>query len=176
MLLFTDPVRTPDPVAIARRLPRGAGVVYRAFGAADAVEKGRALAAVCRRRGLMFLVGADPGLAVRLGADGVHLPERLAFQAGQIQALRSRFRVTAAAHSLAAARRASKAGAQAVVVSPVFPSHSRSAGRPLGVFALARIVRGAGAPVYALGGVNARTAMKLKMAGVAGLAAVEALA
>ena len=31
LLFFTDPVRTPDPEAIARRLPRGAGVVVRAF-------------------------------------------------------------------------------------------------------------------------------------------------
>jgi thiamine-phosphate pyrophosphorylase len=176
MLLFTDPVRTADPAAIARRLPRGAGVVYRAFGAADAVEKGRALAVVCRRRGLILLVGADPGLAMRLGADGLHLPERMVFRAGRIRALQRRFRVTAAAHSLTAARRASKAGAQAIVVSPVFPSRSPSAGRPLGVFALARIVRRAGVPVYALGGVNTRTARRLKLAGVAGLAAIEALA
>jgi thiamine-phosphate pyrophosphorylase len=176
MLLFTDPVRTPDPVASAPRLPPGAGVVYRAFGAADAVERGRALAAICRRRGLLFLVGADVGLAVRLGADGVHLPERLASKIGRIRALRRRFRISAATHSLAAARRAAKAGVQAVVVSPVFPSRSPSAGSPFGVFALARIVRSAGAPVYALGGVNARTARRLKLTGVAGLAAVEALA
>lgn len=174
MMLFTDPVRTPDPVAIARRLPRGAGVVYRAFGEAGAIEQGRTLANMCRRRGLMFLVGADSALAARLGADGVHLPERLAFRAGRLLALRSRFRVTAAAHSLPAARRAAKAGAEAIVVSPVFPSRSPSAGRPLGLFGLAQIVRNAGAPVCALGGVNARSARRLKLTGVAGLAAVEA--
>jgi thiamine-phosphate pyrophosphorylase len=176
MLLFTDPARTPDAAATARQLPRGAGVVYRAFGAADAIEKGQALASVCRRRGLILLVGADPALAVRLGADGVHLPERLTFRAGQIRALGRRFRITAAAHSLAAARRASIAGVDVVVLSPVFPSRSPSAGRPLGPFVLARIVQGAGAPVYALGGVNARTGRRLKLTGAAGLAAVEALA
>lgn len=176
MLMFTDPARMSDPVAIAERLPRGAGVVYRAFGAADAVEAGRALARVCRRRGLVLMIGADPGLAVRLGADGVHLPERLAFRAGRVRALRTRFLVTAAAHSLPAARRARAAGAQAVAVSPVFRSLSPSAGRPLGLFAFAKVVRHTGAPVYALGGVNARTARRLKMTGAAGFAAVEAFA
>ncbi|HEV7384864.1 MAG TPA: thiamine monophosphate synthase, partial [Phenylobacterium sp.] len=52
LLFFTDPERTPDPEAIARRLPRGAAIVYRAFGAADAAERGARLASVARRRGL----------------------------------------------------------------------------------------------------------------------------
>jgi thiamine-phosphate pyrophosphorylase len=38
------------------------------------------------------------------------------------------------------------------------------------------MVRAAGAPVYALGGVTLRTARRLKGSGAAGLAAVEAFA
>jgi thiamine-phosphate pyrophosphorylase len=176
MLLFTDPVRTPDPVATAERLPRGCGVVFRAFGARDALGQGRALAKVCRRRGLILLVGADTRLAARLDADGIHLPERLSRRAGAIRALRARFLVTAAAHDLPAALTARRAGAQALVISPVFASNSPSAGRPIGARALARLVRMAGAPAYALGGVNARTARALGSTGAAGLAAIEALA
>jgi len=175
MLLFTDPGRTPDPAAAAERLPRGAGVVFRAFGAADALDKGRALATVCRRRGLVLLVGADPELARRLRADGVHLPERLARRAGVIAALRRRFRVTAAAHDLPAVLAARRAGAEGLVISPVFPSLSPSAGKPLGPMVLAGLVRQARVPTYALGGVNARSARALGLTGVSGLAAVEAL-
>lgn len=173
MLFFTDPTRTPDPAAVAARLPRGAGVVFRAFGARDALETGRILARVCRRRGLALLVGADPRLAARLGADGLHLPERLAPKA---QRFRGRFLVTAAAHSLPAALRARRAGADALVVSPVFPSRSPSAGRPLGPRALAQLARRAKTPVYALGGVNADNARKLAATGVVGVAAIDALA
>jgi thiamine-phosphate pyrophosphorylase len=118
------------------------------------------------------LVGADARLARRLGADGVHLPERLARCA---RTLPRHFIVTAAAHSLPAALRARRAGAQAVIVSPVFPSASPSAGRAMGSLALAKLVRGSRAPVYALGGVNADNIKKLKMTGVVGAAAVEAL-
>ena len=175
MLLFTDPGRTPDPAAAAERLPRGAGVVFRAFGAADALAKGLALARVCRRRGLVLLVGADPELARRLRADGVHLPERLARRAGVIAALRRRFRVTAAAHDLPAVLAAGRAGAEGLVISPVFPSLSRSAGKPLGPMVLAGLVRQARIPTYALGGVNAHSARALGLTGVSGLAAVEAL-
>src|SRR5258705_12983896 len=78
LLFFTDPVRTPDPEAIARTLPRGSAIVYRAFGAPDAAAVGGRLRRIARERGLKLLVGADLGLARRLGADGVHLPERLA--------------------------------------------------------------------------------------------------
>ncbi|HEY2177751.1 MAG TPA: thiamine phosphate synthase, partial [Caulobacteraceae bacterium] len=172
----TDPSRTPDPAGIAERLPRGAGVVYRAFGAPDALAVGRRLAAVCRRRGLVLLVGADPCLAARLGADGVHLPRRLAGRAGTIRALRGRFLITAAAHGLPAALVARRAGARALIVSPIFPSRSPSAGRPMGPRALAALIRQARAPVYALGGVDARTVSALTNTGAIGAAAVEALA
>jgi thiamine-phosphate pyrophosphorylase len=151
-------------------------VVFRAFGAADALATGRRLAAVCRRRGLKLFVGADAKLASRLRADGVHLPERLSGRAGDIRNLRARFVVTAAAHSIPAALAARRAGAQALVISPVFPSASPSAGRPIGPRALAGFIRLAHAPVYALGGVNARSARALAMTGAVGIAAVGALA
>jgi thiamine-phosphate pyrophosphorylase len=174
-MFFTDPARTPDPAAVMARLPRGAGVVYRAFGAADAVGEGRRLVRLARRRGLMLLAGADAALAARIGADGVHLPERGAAKARGLRRPRPGWIVTCAAHSPAAIARARRAGADAVFVSPVYASASPSAGRPLGRLRFAAMVRGAGLPVYALGGVNAATARRLSRSGAAGLAAVEAL-
>ena len=150
-------------------------MVFRAFGAPDALARGLALAHQARRRGLVFLVGADARLAVRLRADGVHLPQRAADRAGTIAALRRRFLVTAAAHGLPAALRARRAGADALVVSPVFASVSASAARPLGVPRFTTLIRRAGAPAYALGGVNAKTVRRLKGSGAVGLAAIEGL-
>ncbi len=92
-----------------------------------------------------------------------------------MRALRRRFLVTAAAHDLPAALRAGRAGVDAVVVSPVFPSHSPSAARPIGVRAFATLARAASAPAYALGGVNIRTARRLIGSGAVGLAAIEGL-
>ncbi|HEX2561479.1 thiamine phosphate synthase [Phenylobacterium sp.] len=176
LLFFTDPQRTPDPERIAERLPRRAGIVFRPFGAPDADALGRRLAAIARRRGLILLAGADPTLARRIGAAGVHLPERLAHRAGVIRRAQPLWIVTAAAHSLPAARRAIAAGAHAVVISPAFPSRSPSAGRPLGAMRLSAWVREGARPAYALGGVSAKTAGRLLNTGVVGAAAVEALA
>lgn len=173
LLFFTDPARTPDPAAIAATLPAGAGVVFRHFGAADAEAQARRLLAVARARRLVLLIGADAALAARIGAQGVHLPERMA---GRAAALRRRgWIVTVAAHSPAAVARAWLSGADAAVVSTVFPSNSPSAGAPIGPVRLARMARTARLPLYALGGLNDKTARRLKDAGLAGLAAVDAL-
>jgi len=172
LLFFTDPARTPDPEAVAAALPRGAAVVYRHFGAPEAEARARRLLALARARGLKLLIGRDVALAARIGADGVHLPERLAHQATALKRGRPGWIVTSAAHSLSAAR-ASRA--DAVVLSVAFPSNSASAGRALGPIRLAMRVRATGRPAYALGGVNEKTARRLLDAGLAGLAAVDGL-
>ncbi len=77
LFFLTDPARTPDPLRIAARLPRASAVVYRHFGAPDRVRTARRLAELCQRRGLVLLIAADPALAERVGAAGVHWPERL---------------------------------------------------------------------------------------------------
>ena len=174
LLFFTDPARTPDPEAIARRLPRGAAIVFRAFGAADAEARGARLAAIARARGLKLLIGADARLAARLGADGVHLPQRLAHRARRLKAAHPGWIVTAAAHSSLAARRALATGADAVVVSTALASASPSAGTPLGPVRLAILARHAGGPIYALGGITDKTARRLRDADLIGLAAVDA--
>lgn len=169
LLYFTDPQRTPDPEAVAARLPKGSAIVYRAFGAPDAETVARCLKAIARRRGLKLLIGADEALAARIGADGVHLPERLASRAARIRAKHPAWLITAAAHS----PRAARVRADAVVISAIFPSNSPSAGKPLGTIRLAQIVRLARSPVYALGGVNEITAARLLATGVVGVAGVE---
>jgi thiamine-phosphate pyrophosphorylase len=172
LLFFTDPIRTPDPEAIVRRLPRGAAVVFRPFGASDAEARAFGLKAIARARGLKLLIGQDSNLAARVGADGVHLPERLVHSAQALRRARPDWIVTSAAHSLRAARASQ---ADAVVISPAFPSASPSAGPPLGPIRLASLVRAASRPAYALGGIDDQTARRLLGAGLVGLAAVDGL-
>ncbi len=162
-------MRTTDILGIAQRLPRGFGIVWRHFGAADRLETGRTLACICRRRGLILLVSADPALAARIGAHGVHWPEarlkgmRLK-SAGLIE--------TSAAHAPRAIARAHRLGIDAVIVSPVFPSRSPSADRALGVLRFRQMACTARLPVYALGGLNAANAARA-MTHAAGWAAID---
>lgn len=174
LLFFTDPARIADPEAVAERLPRGAGVVFRAFGAADAQEQGLRLRAIADARGLILLVGADEVLAAAIHADGVHLPERSRESAPGLRERRSDWLITIAAHHLDAVTAASALGADALVVSPVFASNSPSAGTPLGVEGLKALVAATDTPIYALGGIRAGTVNALENTGIVGLAAVEA--
>ena len=175
LFFVTDPHRTPDPVAVAARLRRGCGVIYRAFGDPNAVKIGRALAALARKRGLVLLVGADETLAARVGANGIHLPERALAKARGLRARRPRWVVTGAAHSARALAVAGRAGLDAALASPVFDSRSPSASKPIGPLRFARLVRGSKLYVYALGGVTARTAPRLRRTGAAGVAAVDGI-
>lgn len=174
LIFVTDPDRTPDPAAVAARLPAGSGVIYRSFGATNALEQARSLAGVARERGLVLLIGADQDLAQAVGAAGVHLPERDLARAASLTAGHPDWIVTGAAHSLEAARLAEEFGCDAVLASTVFASASASAGPPMGALAFSDLVAAAPLPVYALGGVNVKTARELVSSGAAGFAMVEA--
>jgi thiamine-phosphate pyrophosphorylase len=173
LFFFTDPQRTPDPIAIARRLPRGAAIVYRHFDAADRLAKARALRRIAARRGLALLIGADGPLAARVRADGVHLPERAGAHAPLLRRRHPGWLITIAAHDARAAARAGRAGAAAIMLSPVFPSRSPSAAGAHGPRTSAAIAARTPCPVIALGGVNARTIKRLRGA-FAGIAGIEA--
>lgn len=175
LFFVTDPRRTPDPAAAAARLPSGAGVIYRGFGAPEAPAVAAALAQTCRLNGLVLLIGQDAELAEAVGADGVHLPERALAQAPGLRARRPGWILTGAAHSAEALALAADSGLDAALLSPVFESASPSAGAPLGPAAFAALVRAARLPVYALGGVTADTAPRLLGSGAAGIAAVEGI-
>ena len=168
LYFFTDPVRTPDPVAVARRAPRGTAIVYRHFGAPLRERTAWRLARLARVRALVLLIAADPELARRVGADGVHWPQRLAPH------VRGGGLITVAAHDAQAVARAEALGADACVLGPVFATRSASANPPLGLFRASQIARAARVPVIALGGITAATAARLAGRGFAGVAAVGA--
>jgi thiamine-phosphate pyrophosphorylase len=179
LLLMTDSDRLPDPVAVAARLPRGiSGVVYRDYGRPDREKHGRMLRDFCRARGIRFLVAGDMALAIRLRADGLHLPEFLVGRLGgkgPLRRPRPGFIVTAAVHGEGAARRATHLGVDALVASPVFATASHPGARVLGIRGLQRIAGATARPVFALGGLDGTTAARLRVLRLAGFAGISGL-
>jgi thiamine-phosphate pyrophosphorylase len=174
MLLFTDPDRTPRPWEIAARMPAGSGVIYRSFGAPDALATAERLRAVTLARGMALLIGLDADLAERVGADGLHLPERALTSAYSLSGRRPGWVLTGAVHSVEAAKAARDL--DAVVLSPILPAGGASATKPaLGLGTLAEAAAGS-TRVIALGGIRAGTAAKLKGSGAYGLAAIGGIA
>jgi thiamine-phosphate pyrophosphorylase len=167
--LFTDPARTPDPVSIARRLPAGAAVVYRHFGAADRVAVAARLSALSRRRGLVLWIGADPRLARRFKAH-LHMPTRYA-RAARAEHRRGGRLVTLAWHDTK--RRPPAACADAYILSPLKPTSSASGRMVLDKRRAMRLTRTLGRPIIALGGLRTTDARELARSGFAGLAGVD---
>lgn len=173
LLLFSDPVRLPDPRSAARRLPPGAAVVARGLAPATLA----ALAVLARRRRLVLLVAGDGRAALRFRA-GLHVPDRRP-AAGLLPFLLARRSRTgrwrppllAAAHGLGGIARARRLRADAVVLSPVFPTASHPGAAALGPFRWAALARRAGRPAVALGGVRGGNARRLP-ASTAGFAAI----
>ena len=163
---MTDDERLADPVAAARRLPKGSVVIVRARNAA----RRHALAeALCTQTaGLILLAADDPSLADRL--HGLHLPEKRAREAAHWRARRPHWLITVAAHSGQGLR---IAYADAALLSPVFATKSHPKAQPLTAPRARLMARHALLPVVALGGVTAQNARLLK--GFAGFAAIGAL-
>lgn len=133
--------------------------------AALRLEQARALAELCRRYGVVFIVNDDVELAASVGADGVHLGR----DDGALSAARRRLGAGALIgascyDSLERARRAVAAGASYVAFGAVFPSGTKpdAARAELSLFAAARIL---GAPLVAIGGIDAGNAGQTLAAG-----------
>ena len=120
-----------------------------------------------------LLVLNGPGdLAAELGYDGVHWPESRIPPKAPVggPAFRS-----AAVHSIAAIRKAERAGATALIYSPVF-SPSWKVANAVGLGALRDAALVTDLPVYALGGVSVERAPGCLAAGAHGVAAVSGIA
>lgn len=178
LILMTDPKRTPDPIAAAAALPRGSAVILRHYGESGREALARALVRFGRKRCIRILIAGDTRLALRVGADGVHLPEYAARRASAswTPCRRPGWIVTAAAHSWGAVLRAKRAAVDAVLLSPVFPTASHPKARPLGVMAFAKMARRSPRPVYALGGMTPARAKRLAGSRAIGIAGIRGLA
>jgi thiamine monophosphate synthase len=168
---LTDEARTPDPVRVAAGLPAGAAILLRNYRDPARTRLAAELGRLARARGLRLFVGADPALARAVGAAGLHLPS---WAPAPVFRPWPTFLVTASVHDCEELRRRRRI-ADGFLVSPVFQTLSHAGTPCLGPLRLAALVRTAGAPVIALGGITPGNARQLLGTGVAGLAAIGAL-
>lgn len=176
-ILVTDEHRLPDPAAAIAALPPGSGVLLRHYDVRERAALARRLARIAQSRHIILLMaGGDWRLAARVGAAGIHLPEGVARRLsdpGLRLWLRRGHLLSVACHSPRALARAAALGADAALLSPVFPTRSHPGARGLGGLRFAQWARRAALPVIALGGINRRTARALRFA--AGWAAIDGL-
>ncbi len=175
LILMTDSERLPDPRAAVEALPKGSAIILRHRDAGSRAGLAERLMPIARRRDLIVLVADDPILAANIAADGLHCSEKQIAEVSHWRARRRDWLVTAAAHSAGALRRAALAGADAALLSPVFPTDSHKGSAVLGPWRFRALTNGAAIPVYALGGIDAKTALRLTGANAVGIAAIGGL-
>jgi thiamine-phosphate pyrophosphorylase len=136
----------------------------------EVVERGRATRSLCARYGVTFVVNDDVEAALMLGADGVHLGRE------DEGAERAREQGLLLGLSVASLEEASGAApADYLGAGPVWATPSKpDAGAPFELAGLIEICAAAGAPVVAIGGIDASNAASCIRAGAAGVAVVRA--
>lgn len=167
---MTDRRRIPHPELIARTLPPGAAVILRDYDDPARAAVAARLASVCATRRLKFLVGADPALAAKVGAD-LHLPARLLHDRRPCGAAPA---LSASCHTFAEMQTAALIGVQIIFLSPVFATQSHPGAQALGPRAFKAFAAKSSLPVLALGGVDEHNAPALAGPCVAGIGAIGA--
>ena len=138
------------------RLPRGSGFIFRHYHLAAAPRAARfaALARLCRRFGHVAVWSGSAADARAAGASGCYGSPALLARGPKLLRL-----VTA--HSLREIRMVRRA--DAVLLSPVFPTRTHPGGASLGAVRFHLLAARSRVPVIALGGMNHQTARRLQM-------------
>ena len=167
--------RRPDLTALAEALARAAGpdLAFHARGRAlsglEHFDLATRLSAFPPSR---LFVNDRLDIALACGASGVQLGAA-SLDPEDARRLDTGWWIGKSVHTQAEAEAAQTAGADYLLVGPVFPTVTHPAHEPLERAALSAIVA-LGLPVIAIGGVTPGRAASLKAAGVHGVAAIRA--
>ena len=178
LLYLTDEKRAPNPLPVISKLKPGTGVILRHYNSKSRLELGFEIREICKKNQLTFIVARDFSLGGKLGADGMHLPEHVLLSPPleiQLGGRRPNKILTAAAHSYKSLLKCAALTINAALLSPVFPTQSHPGQPQLGVNKFQKLANQASVPVYALGGINDKTAHRLKNSSAVGIAGISAL-
>lgn len=131
--------------------------------------------ALCAQAGIPFLIDDDVELALRIGADGVHIGQNDIPCAEARRALGDQAIIGVTAKTLEQARKAEAEGADYLGVGAVFPTSTKQDTWTIDHEVLRQICAAVSIPVVAIGGITVDNARELAGTGIAGIAVVSAI-
>jgi thiamine-phosphate pyrophosphorylase len=155
--LISDARNDAQLARALKALPRGSGFIFRHYHLPDPARwaRFRELRRIARARGHRVIL-ADSALTAReWGADGIYGAPRC------LTPRRCGLLHLATAHDLRELGLAARLGADAVLLSPIFPTATHPGGAVLGPVSFRLLARQSAVPVIALGGMTARRARAL---------------
>ena len=172
-IVMTDEDRMPVSLDLVAALPFGSAVIIRNRDQEQSLADARAVRELAARQGITISVSLSSPITGPLPTNGLHIPERslVNWKASDLGRLQPGF-ITTSAHSRAAAWRGWCIGADAVLLSPVFPTASHPEGQALGLMRFAAIAGTCPFPIYALGGVTMRSVRRTLQVGAQGIAGI----
>ncbi|HET6615826.1 MAG TPA: thiamine phosphate synthase [Dehalococcoidia bacterium] len=141
----------------------------------DQLADARAIRALCRDHGAMFIANDHIDLAIALHADGVHLGQHdLPIDVARPIAGDAMI-IGASTNNVDEAHAAEAAGADYVAVGAIFATASKDVTRPANVERLREIKSAVRLPVVAIGGINASNIAQVVEAGADAAAVIGAV-
>ena len=130
---------------------------------------------LCRKYGVPFFVNDNVDVAIKCGADGIHVGQE-DMAAGEVRSLvGSGMMIGVSVHTVAEALEAVRNGADCLGVGAMFSTSTKPDAGVLSVKTLSDICHAVNIPVVAIGGLNRDNIGKLAGTGVAGVALVSAI-
>ncbi|MBN2720810.1 MAG: thiamine phosphate synthase [Proteobacteria bacterium] len=180
LYLVTDPdlsLGRSEEEVVARAVSAGVTIVqYRDKKNASTrkmVEKTRALATVCRPKGVALIVNDRIDVALAGGADGVHLGQDDMDLVDARRILGPDFIIGVSVTTAPEVKRAEAEGADYLAANGVFPTPTKpELEGSLGIDGVRKLAGLTNLPVAAIGGINAENAGSIMGAGAAGVAVV----
>lgn len=165
------------PERVREALPYAGALQFRAkeLSGAEKLQAGRALAALCRQAGVIFIVNDDPGLALELDADGVHLGQEDGDPAEARKLLGEGKLIGISTHTPQEAAAAEAAGADYIGFGAMFPTKSKAINHLAGVELLAETRKVVSVPIIAIGGIDRNNAPLVIDAGADAIAVISAV-
>lgn len=130
---------------------------------------------LCSRYGVPFIVNDNVEIAIKCGADGIHVGQK-DMEAGNVRALvGDDMTIGVSAQTVEQALAAQAAGADYLGVGAVFGTTTKPDANAVSIETLKEICAAVSIPVVAIGGINRMNMMKLSGSGVDGVALVSAV-
>lgn len=130
---------------------------------------------LCHRYHVPLIINDNVEVALRSGADGVHVGNEDAPVDGIRRAVSREFIIGATCKSVAQAKAAERDGADYMGVGAVFPSPTKKAAVRITAAAVKDIVSSVSIPAVAIGGITRENAGELAGCGMAGIAVISAI-
>lgn len=142
---------------------------------ADFFEEALQIKALCKQYGVPFFINDNVDIAIRCGADGIHVGQE-DMQAAQVHKLvGEEMMIGVSVHSVEEALQAVENGADCLGVGAMFPTATKPDASAVPLDVLRDICRAVTVPVVAIGGIGKGNLSLLSETGVDGVALVSTI-